>query len=54
MFLSKISVFMLSVLAIGVNSTPMERFEKWVSEFKIEVRDIEHRENMLKLSLIHI
>ena len=48
MFLSKISVFMLSVLALGVNSTPMERFEKWVSEFKIEVRDIEHRENMLK------
>jgi len=37
-----------ALFALGVYSTPFERFEKWVSEFKIEVRNHDHHEDMLK------
>ena len=48
MYLIKVSLLMLTVASFTVNATLVERFEKWVSEFKKEFHNTEHREGVMK------
>ena len=48
MYLFKTTMFLLSVASLNVNATFVERFEKWVKEFRQEFRDTEHREGIMR------
>jgi len=47
MYLFK-GILLVSVATLSVGATFVERFENWISEFKQEFRNTEHREDVMR------